>query len=252
MWVLAGGACWTPTVHAGPDEFLTLTPVLERAAAPSGVLWRAASGEDGSRVLVLTGVGSGEALRESDLLLMDGLMPVDGALRLEVGRRTSLRDGGVDEAVTELGDETLAGYVESDGEFDLYDLALGWRAVPGPVSFELLGGVKAIRADVGTVTQDGDGGTTLQEAQGFVAVPVVGGSLRLALDERLSLVTSATTHALSDGATYLDATVEAALDFTANIGLTAGYQYVRSTLRVRDVDAELDQSGLFARLTIRF
>jgi hypothetical protein len=188
-----------------------------------------------------------------------GLADLGPGVRLSFGRPTTLRDGGIDGDRAQLddSDDRLWSFANASGEFDLYDMSLEWEAwKPGALAVSLIGGVRAIQADVGRVREsrgaDGSLSTTLDQARGVVAVPVFGAGIRYDASDALSFNARASTHAGGDGEAFVGFTAETSLRLSPNIGLHAGYQSIRSVLEVRSVDAELSEEGVFARLTIEF
>ncbi len=178
-------------------------------------------------------------------------------LGLSVGRSTSLRDGGIDGSWSSLGADTLAGYTERNGEFDLFDIDMRIGSLGSDrVGIDFVTGLRAVRARVGHTrsTRDASGTmrTTLDLGRGVVAIPIVGTGVHWQPNDSFRLSGAATTHTLSDQATYYDFSAEAEIRIMSNVGLIAGYQYVRSVMEVRNVPAELNEGGLFARIQINF
>lgn len=188
----------------------------------------------------------------------------DGAFSFRVGRTTSLQDGGIEGSrdsfdLTATADdaEHLRSFAQPGGEFDLYDISVEWAALnPGPLTFSLLGGIRAIRGDVSeTRTTTGETGetlTTYADGRGVVAVPVLGGGVTLDLGDRVTFRTAASTQTFSSGASYLDLIAETGFLLSPNVSLFAGYQFVESQLEIDRISTELDQEGVYARLQIRF
>lgn len=184
------------------------------------------------------------------------------SLRLHFDRPTSLRDGGIGGSNTSLSntptEDRIYGFENSQGQFDLYDISLRWSTVQaGPVSFSLIGGVKAVSTDVteGVAEYDAGGNyvsTRAEDEYRMVPVPIVGGSFRWDVDDRFYLVGTAQTHTIPDGNTLLDLTAETGIDFSPTVGLRAGYTYVRTAVELEQFDARLSQSGVFARVEISF
>lgn len=177
------------------------------------------------------------------------------ALRLIVDRNTALRDGGISGsrgAITQDGVMRLSSIASGEGEYDIYDLAFAWDAfTPGPLTVSLTGGLKAIDARIGKVIDDG-GVPTFQDARGMVAVPVIGGGLSWQLDENIALTGSAMTQSFSGQGSVLDMSAETSIRLTPNIGLSAGYQFIRSAIQVQSLGTELQRQGVYARIRIEF
>ncbi len=196
------------------------------------------------------------ASTDLDLWLTEHVSILD-QLGLTVGRSTALRDGGIDGAAGSLGTDTLAGYSERNGEFDLFDIemrvgSLGTRRA----GIDLITGLRAVRARVGNrrtgLDSTGTIRTTLDLGRGVVVIPIVGTGVHWQPSDSLRFSGAATTHTISEQATYYDLSAEAELRIMPNVGLVAGYQYVRSVMEVRNVPAELNEAGLFARIEINF
>ena len=182
--------------------------------------------------------------------------PLGRSVRLGIDRNTALRDGGISGEQTMVGGDDglvrLASVAGGEGEYDIYDLSMTWDALtPGPLTLSLIGGLKAIDARIGKVVVEGDG-ASFRDARGVVAVPVVGGGVSWRLSEEMSLHGTASTHTFSNQGTVLDFSAETSIRLAPNIGLFAGYQFIRSAIEVESLQADLEREGLFARLQIRF
>lgn len=183
-------------------------------------------------------------------------------MRIHFQRPTSLRDGGIGGSQTSLNnaptEDRIYGFENGQGQFDLYDISLRWNTLTtGPVSFALIGGVKAVSTDVTEGVAEFDAGgnhvsTRAEDEYRMVPVPIVGGSFRWDVGERFFLEGTAQTHTIPDGNTLLDLTAETGIDFSPTVGLRAGYTYVRTAVELEQFDARLTQSGVFARVQIRF
>lgn len=200
--------------------------------------------------------GAGELDVREDARMFDERPDLLRSLGLHVERSTALRDGGIDSSRGALEADPLAGYAEPHGEFDLYDISMNvGQFGDRDLGLSLLTGFRAIRAEVGqvSVSQDraGNTTTTYHEGQGVVAVPVIGTGVHWSPTDEIRLRGNASTHTISN-ATFFDLRAEAEIRLAYNVGLTAGYEYVRSAMEVRNVEAELSEAGLFARLQIKF
>ncbi|MBX3321590.1 MAG: hypothetical protein KF757_01230 [Phycisphaeraceae bacterium] len=176
---------------------------------------------------------------------------------VRVGRAMFLADGGFSDDTNTFGDESLYSILRDTGEFDLYDISLEMYTLGNDeLALKMISGFRAIRAHVGQTTTSTDSGgntiSTYNKRRGMVAVPVVGAGVEWNPAPRFSLEGSAVSHAIDNQGTYLDLTAEAKIQFTHNIDFITGYQFVRSVMEVRDIEAELADNGLFARLQIRF
>lgn len=179
-------------------------------------------------------------------------------LRLEFSRGTRLRDGGVNGSQGALSDNRLAGYADGRGEIDLYDLSLRWDAFsPGPLTFSVITGLKAVDANIVNARDEYDASgeyvsTRLEDGRGVTPVPIFGGGVRWDVGRGIYLSGAAQTHTIPDGASLLDVIAEGGIDFSPTVGLRAGYQYLHTGVRVQDLDASVNVSGVFARLEIAF
>jgi hypothetical protein len=180
---------------------------------------------------------------------------VGESLRFEVDRNTVLRDGGISgEQAMPAGDDglmRLTSLAAGEGEYDIYDLSLTWDAyTPGPVTVSVIGGLKAIDARIGKVVDDA-GTATFRDARGVVAVPVVGGGVSWRLNPDVVFSGTASTHTFGAGS-VVDLSAETSLRLSPNVGLSAGYQFIRSAIEVQSLEADLEREGIFARVQIRF
>ena len=181
---------------------------------------------------------------------------VGNAVRFEIDRGTLLRDGGISgRSSLPTGDDglmRLASLASGEGEYDIYDLSLAWDAYsPGPLTVSLIGGVKAIDARIGRVVGSGEN-ATFRDARGVVAVPVIGGGVSWRIGDDLTVSGTASTHTFEGAGSVLDFSAETSIRLSPNVGLSAGYQFIRSAIEVQSMDAELEREGIFARVQIRF
>lgn len=182
--------------------------------------------------------------------------PLGRSVRFGLDRNTLLRDGGIsgDSSMLE-GDDglmRLMSHASGEGEYDIYDLSLVWDAYePGPLTVSVIGGIKAIDARIGKVVESG-GVSTFEDARGVVAVPVIGGGVAWRVNEDMLISGTASTQTFSGSGSVLDLSAGTSIRLSPNIGLTAGYQFIRSSIEVQSLEAELEREGIFARLQIRF
>ena len=181
---------------------------------------------------------------------------LNNSLSFAVGRSTELRDGNISGSEGTLGSEVarehVASIAQSEGEYDVYDLSLEWKAIDsGPLTFSVLSGFKAIEANIGKrITKDGD--TTLETVNRFAAVPMIGSGVRWQINDAFSFSGSAMTHPIDAGDTLIDFNASTDFQFSTNVGFSAGYHMIRSSFEVGSVDTSVEQEGLFARLQISF
>tara|TARA_R110000782_G_scaffold101029_10_gene187527 strand:+ start:13591 stop:14415 length:825 start_codon:yes stop_codon:yes gene_type:complete len=177
-------------------------------------------------------------------------------VRFEIDRGTVLRDGGIsgDRAMIQ-GDDglmRLASLAAGEGEYDIYDLTMSWDAYrPGPLTLSVIGGLKAIDARIGKVV-DENGTATFRDARGLVAVPIIGGGVSWRVSEDMIVTGMASTQTFEGQGSMLDLSAETSIRLGPNVGLNAGYQFIRSAVEVQSLDANLDSDGVFARIQIRF
>lgn len=265
LGLLAMGALGVPAVAQRDERAPAAAPVrlsfdgLMRTSTSPWVSQSGAEGEkheqvDGSLEMRYPLPGTLDVA--ADAAIFERPRDVLSELGLIVGRDTVLRDGGIGGERGPTGSETLAGYAEPNGEFELYDISVRLGELKRKdVGLSLLAGFRAIRAEVGqvSVSQDrlGNTTTTYRGEQGVVAVPVVGTGVFWNPSDEVQFRGGASTHTISD-ATFFDLRAEAEIKLRYNVGLTAGYEYVHSVLQVRDVNATLNEAGLFARIQIKF
>lgn len=182
---------------------------------------------------------------------------ISDTLRFNVGRTTDLSDGNIAGSSGGFGGsgnaDHIASIAQSEGEYDLYDLALQWDAVEaGPVRLSLLSGVKAIESNIAKRVKDAAGNSSIDSEHRVTALPMVGSGVSWQISDDFSFRGSATTHPIESGDALIDFNAATNLRITRNIGFVAGYRIIRSTFDVGDVSTELTQEGLFARLQISF
>ena len=186
----------------------------------------------------------------TDLSFLD--VPIEGGAPVQIRfkRPTELVDGGFGKPSAT--DATATSYFESPGErFERYALSLEW--VPAGRDSELqwlvIGGLHAIRADIGKLNETRLG---LTEAHGTVAFPTVGTGIRWSPSDSFSLSTTASTRSLDQSANMLELILSAQMKLSPTVGITAGYEIYRTDLTIDDLRTSLDREGIFARLSIRF
>lgn len=178
-----------------------------------------------------------------------------------ISLRTADSDGGfslgaMDRASLSLPkDVRLLSEVDSQGQVDLYDVSLMWDAYePGPVTFSIIGGVRALAVNPRTAygVSAGEDGLGSTESQRLIPMPVVGGAVRWAIDDNLYLMGSSAGQALGDSGSFYDLTAEAGYSLGANAGIAAGYRYRRAEAAIEAFDAQFREDGIYARFELRF
>ncbi len=172
------------------------------------------------------------------------------SVRISFGRDTTLADGGFD-ALPGI-DEAGGSYFGADGaRFDRYNLDLEWNPAghDAPVQWLVLGGIRAVRADI---ARPEDASLGLSNARGSVAIPTIGTGLRWKPSDTVVFSTTAATQTLDTGGSVVDISFSAEFRLSPLVGLSAGYEFYESSMTVENLRTTLDQEGVFAKLTIRF
>ncbi len=183
-------------------------------------------------------------------------MQINDSVRFSVGRTTELRDGNISGNAgminTAPDNEHISSLTQSEGEYDIYDLALEWEAInAGPVTLSVLSGLKAIEANIGKrVTKGND--TTIERVNRVAAVPMIGSGLRWKISESFSFSGAALTHPTQAGNALIDFNASTDLRLSTNVMFSAGYRMLRSSFEIGAVETDIDQKGLFARIEISF
>tara|TARA_R110000737_G_scaffold2923_14_gene9713 strand:+ start:42748 stop:43611 length:864 start_codon:yes stop_codon:yes gene_type:complete len=185
----------------------------------------------------------------------DHTLTNDDTMRFYVGRNTTLNDGnisGSEGSLPGLG-ESVSTMTQSEGEYNFYDMAVEWQAASsGDVDFSFTSGVTAIQANISKRVTNG-GSTDLYDATNkVIAVPTIGSSVRWKISNDWSLTGSATTQSVNVGSSLLGFQAQSDWRISDRVGLSAGYQILRSQFDLGAVTSDLNQEGLFARLQIRF
>jgi len=181
---------------------------------------------------------------------------VHDSVNFRVGRTTELRDGNISGSEGTLNTTSVRDHVssiaQSEGEYEVYDLALEWDAInAGPVTISLLSGLKAIEANIGKrVTVNND--TTIEQVNRFTAMPMIGSGVHWQVNDRVSFSGAAITVPIETGDTLVDFNASTDLRISKNVDLSAGYRILRSSFEVGSVNTDVTQEGLFARLQIKF
>ncbi len=183
-------------------------------------------------------------------------MQLNDSVRFSVGRTTELRDGNIsgNTGILSTGNsnEHISSLTQSEGEYDVYDLALEWEAInAGPVTLSVLSGLKAIEANIGKrITKGND--TTIERVNRVAAVPMIGSGLHWQINNTVSFSGAALTHPTQAGNALIDFNASTDLKLSTNVMFSAGYRILRSSFEVGSVDTDIDQEGLFARIEISF
>lgn len=188
----------------------------------------------------------------------DGFLNSDDNMNFVIGRSTSLSDGdisgsgGSGASLPGSGD-TVATMTQSEGEYNFYEMALEWTAAStGAVDFSLISGVTAIQANVSKRVQSGGSSQLYDVTNRVIAVPTIGSAVRWNISRDWSFTGQATTQSLNVGSSLVGFNAQTDLRISDRVGLVAGYQILRSEFDLGAVTTDLNQEGLFARLSIQF
>jgi len=182
-------------------------------------------------------------------------MALNESLRFKVGRTTDLSDGNIAGSNGALNGDNdhVASITQSEGEYDIYDLSLQWDAFEaGDFSLSLMSGIKAIESNIAKRVRDASGNTSIDSEHRVTALPMIGSGVSWQITDDFSIRGSALTHPIESGDTLIDFNAATDLRIARNVDFVAGYRIIRSSFGVGNVDTELTQEGLFARLQISF
>lgn len=191
-----------------------------------------------------------------DLLnVSDGKLSPGSNMRFTVGRNTTLNDGNIAGTAGSLpgqGD-SVASMTQREGEYNFYDMLVEWQAATsGPVEFSLTSGVTAIEANVSKQVNSGGTSTIHDVSHRVIAVPTIGSAVTWNISQDWSLTGKATTQSINIGSSLVGFNAQTDWRISDRVGLSAGYQILRSEFDLGAVTSDLHQEGLFARLQIRF
>jgi len=191
-----------------------------------------------------------------DLLnVSDGELSPGSNMRFTVGRNTTLNDGNIAGSAGSLpgqGD-SVASMTQREGEYNFYDMMVEWQAATsGPVEFSLTSGVTAIEANVSKQVNSGGTSTIHDVSHRVIAVPTIGSAVTWNISKDWSLTGKATTQSINIGSSLIGFNAQTDWRISDRVGLSAGYQLLRSEFDLGAVTSDLNQEGLFARLQIRF
>ncbi|MFK7760413.1 MAG: hypothetical protein AB8C13_10780 [Phycisphaerales bacterium] len=185
----------------------------------------------------------------------DSLSSNPDNMRFSVGRSTALNDGNISGASSGIptGGESIASLTQREGEYNFYEMAVEWKAASaGDLDFSITSGLTAIQANVSKQVSTGDSYKIYDVTNRVVAVPTIGSAVRWNISQDWSLSGQATTQSLNMGSSLVGFNAQSDWKITDRIGLSAGYQILRSEFDLGAVTTDLNQEGLFARFHIRF
>lgn len=176
-------------------------------------------------------------------------------MRFSVGRSTTLSDGNISGTGSSLPGEgdSVATMTQSEGEYNFYEMGVEWQAASaGAVDFSFTSGVTAIEANISKRVQTGGSSEMHDLSHRVIAVPTIGSSVRWNISRDWSLTGQATTQTLNVGSSLIGFNAQTDWRISDRMGLVAGYQILRSEFDIGAVTTDLNQEGLFARLSIKF
>jgi hypothetical protein len=179
----------------------------------------------------------------------------DSNMRFFVGRNTTLNDGNIAGSSSSLpGQEgSVSTMTQSEGEYNFYDMMVEWEAASsGPVVFSLTSGVTAIEANVSKKINSGGTSGLYDVTNRVIAVPTIGSAVKWNISRNWSLTGKATTQSFNMGSSLIGFNAQTDWRVSDRVGISAGYQILRSEFDLGAVTTDLNQEGLFARLSIQF
>lgn len=185
----------------------------------------------------------------------DSLVTTSDNMRFSVGRSTALNDGNISGASSGIptGGDSIASLTQREGEYNFYEMAVEWKAASsGALDFSITSGLTAIQANVSKQVSSGDSYKIYDVTNRVIAVPTIGSAVRWNISNDWSLSGQATTQSLNMGSSLIGFNAQSDWKITDRIGLSAGYQILRSEFDLGAVTTDLNQEGLFARFHIRF
>jgi hypothetical protein len=176
-------------------------------------------------------------------------------LRFSVDRNTIFNDGDISGSSGSLpgSDSSVSTMTQREGEYNFYEMEVEWKAASaGALDFSFTSGVTAIEANVSKSVQNGGSTEILDATHKVIAVPTIGSAVRWNISRDWSLTGEATTQSLNVGSSLIGFNAKSDWRISDRVGLSAGYQIIRSEFDLGAVTTDLNQEGLFARLQIRF
>ena len=176
-------------------------------------------------------------------------------MRFFVGHNTTLNDGNIAGSNGSLPGqgESVSTMTQSEGEYNFYDMIVEWQAASsGPVEFSLSSGVTAIQANVSKKINTGGTSGLYDVTNRVIAVPTIGSAVKWNISRNWSLTGKATTQSFNLGSSLIGFNAQTDWRISDRVGLSAGYQILRSEFDLGAVTTDLNQEGLFARLSIQF
>jgi hypothetical protein len=155
-------------------------------------------------------------------------------------------------------DRVFEGQIESDARFHIFEINSGYDVSRGDRHAVTLGvstRIFDVRASLEGTATDPDTGNTEQRRERVTAlVPIPGPALGLRLDasERLFIRGRASGIWLGNWGHFVDASAEVGYDISRNLGVFAGYRWLRAEADVSDIEFDLTLDGIYAGAEIRF
>lgn len=270
--IATGGACveaQTPSVldpftyefvdYKTPDEWVRFTRTLDVLSAMrvEGIdPERASDSTTNTPTSTSTLIGfDGTVIENAYAPRIDSIASLadsaDSSLRFRVDRNTTLIDGGIGGgSLTSPENSNVASLTQGSGTYNLTDMELQWSSgSEGPFDVVFLSGITAIEAQRVSLGEARDSSEIQRQV---IAVPTIGSAVRWDISDSLSFSGQATTQSLDLGSSLLGFQAKTDWRLSDRVGLSAGYQIIRSEFDLGTVSRDLSQEGLFARLQIKF
>jgi opacity protein-like surface antigen len=155
-------------------------------------------------------------------------------------------------------DRIYSGIVTSHLQYDIFETTVAYDIVhKDPITFSIGAGARIVdfKASTRGLATDTHTNTTTfgQDSESAILpIPTIGAGLRWDITRRLYARAFARGLYAGNYGDFVDAQGELGFDFTANIGLFAGYRWIHAKADIRDVNLDFDLHGPYAGLEIRF
>jgi opacity protein-like surface antigen len=155
-------------------------------------------------------------------------------------------------------DRVYSGAVNSTAEMDIYELNLRYDLIQsGPFVLSVGPGTRIFDFEAtieGTATDPGTGTTAFRRESQSALIPLPGLGLGVRFDVTENLYVRGSISGIYAGSygNFFDAAAEAGWDIFSNVGIFGGYRLMHAEADVSDVQFDVDLSGPFAGVEIRF
>ncbi len=191
-----------------------------------------------------------------DHILYDSNNPTNNTAQFSIQRNTNLNDGNIagnTPSLPNTNPDAIATMTQSEGSYNFYEMAYEWEAASTKqVNFTIISGITAIQANVAKRVHSGTTTDIYDATNRVVTVPTIGSAFRWNISDTFSFKGQATTQSLNTGSSLLEFNAQTDWQISDRVGLSAGYQILRSQIDLGPVTSDLNQQGLFARLQIKF